>query len=266
MKTNPVEHLPVSATYSQPAASRVTGRSEPGGAERQAAIEEHAPLVKWVVSRMVVSASHEFDREDLISCGTIGLIQAVDRFDSSQGIPFRAYAVSRIRGAIIDALRASDRLPRSVRQKARRFAAVQNELSADGSQPSHAQLAAAMGMNDKEYEEMRVNCGWQTVSLNELMDRPNADGEVDGFREIPGDAESGDFAQRLEEQETLGVLTKAVAALPARELLVVSLYYKDRMSMREICQILSISQSRVSQLHSRALGRLRSRLEADRAA
>lgn len=249
-----------------PALPSVERTSQFSHAERQSTIEEHAPLVKWVVSRMVVNTTGELDRDDLISSGTIGLIQAVDRYDPAQGVPFRTYAVSRIRGAIIDALRASDRLPRSVRQKAKRFAAVQNELSADGAQPSHTQLAAAMGMTQKEYDEMRVNCTWQTVSLNELMERPNSDGENDGFRELPSETNTGDFSQRLEERETLDALSEAVAALPARELLLVSLYYKEGMTMREICQILDVSESRISQLHQRALGRLRNHMERERAA
>jgi RNA polymerase sigma factor for flagellar operon FliA len=261
---NSVAILERSETTSEVPAIERTGQL--GHAERQAQIEEHAPLVKWVVSRMVVNSTGELDRDDLISSGTIGLIQAVDRFDPAQGVPFRTYAVSRIRGAIIDALRASDRLPRSVRQKAKRFAAAQHELSADGAQPSHAQLAAAMGMTPKEYDEMRVNCTWQTVSLNELMDRPNSDGDSDAFREIASDSDTGDFSQRLEEKETLEALTQAVAALPARELMLVSLYYKDGMTMREICQILDVSESRISQLHRRALERLRAHMQADRAA
>ena len=118
-----------------------------GASDRDAAIKQYAPLVKYVVGRLAIGLPAILDYEDILSYGTIGLIEALDRFDGSKGVKFETYAISRIRGAIIDALRALDRLPRSVRQKAKRLEAVTVELTAaNGREPTDEELSAGMGM------------------------------------------------------------------------------------------------------------------------
>ncbi|MCC6381748.1 MAG: FliA/WhiG family RNA polymerase sigma factor [Dehalococcoidia bacterium] len=230
---------------------------------RDAAIQQYAPLVKYVVGRLAIGLPAILDYEDILSYGTIGLIEALDRYDDSKGVKFETYAISRIRGAIIDALRALDRLPRSVRQKARRLEQITVALTADlGREPTDQELAAAMGMTREQYNQTLVDASWVTVSLDGLLDRDeNSD---TGATELPADPNEEDFTKRLEKRQMLDALAGAVKNLPEREWLIVSLYYKDEMTMKEIAQILDISESRVCQLHGRALGRLRARLAHER--
>ena len=233
---------------------------------RDATIQQYAPLVKYVVGRLAIGLPAIIDYEDVLSYGTIGLIEALDRFDDSKGVKFESYAISRIRGAIIDALRALDRLPRSVRSKAKLMAAVNLELTAaKGREPSDAEVAHAMGLTLVQYHKTVVDCSWVTVSLDGLLDR-DENNDSGGAPELPADPNQEDFTGRLEKKELLDALTGAVKGLPEREWLIVSLYYRDEMTMREIAQILDISESRVCQLHGRALGRLRGRLSRERAA
>lgn len=233
--------------------------------ERDAAIQQYGPLVKYVVGRLAIGLPAILDYEDILSYGTIGLIEALDRFDGSKGVKFETYAISRIRGAIIDALRALDRLPRSVRQKAKRLEAATVELTAAlGREPTDSELASALAMTKAQYHGMLVDSSWVTVSLDGLLDRDDHN-EGSSSSDMPADPNEEDFTKRLEKRQTLDALTGAVEGLPEREWLIVSLYYKDEMTMKEIAQILSISESRVCQLHGRALSRLRGRLAYDRA-
>ena len=231
---------------------------------RDAAILQYAPLVKYVVGRLAIGLPAILDYEDILSYGTIGLIEALVRFDDSKGVKFETYAISRIRGAIIDNLRSLDRLPRSVRQKIKRLEQVTVAMTAElGREPTDQELALAMGMSREQYNQMLVDSSWVTVSLDGLLDRDdNNDGS--GATEMPADPNEEDFTRRLEKRQMLDALSGAVKALPEREWLIVSLYYKDEMTMKEIAQILEISESRVCQLHGRALSRLRARLARER--
>ncbi len=223
------------------------------------------PLVKYVVGRLAIGLPAILDYEDILSYGTIGLIEAMDRYDDSKGVKFETYAISRIRGAIIDALRSLDRLPRSVRQKAKRLEQVTVELTRSlGREPNEEELANAMEMTLPQYHKTLVDSSWVTVSLDGLLSRDD-DGEGSSA-ELPADPDEEDFTERMEKRQTLEALTTAVKSLPEREWLIVSLYYKDEMTMKEIAQILEISESRVCQLHGRALSRLKTRMTLDKAA
>jgi RNA polymerase sigma factor for flagellar operon FliA len=234
--------------------------------DRDAAIQQYAPLVKYVVGRLAIGLPAILDYEDILSYGTIGLIEALDRFDDSKGVKFETYAISRIRGSIIDALRALDRLPRSVRQKVKRLERVTLDLTTElGREPTDVELAEGMGMTRQQYNAMLVDSSWVTVSLDGLLDRnDNEDGS--GYSDMPADPNEEDFTRRMEKRQMIDALAGAIKTLPEREWLIVSLYYKDEMTMKEIAQILDISESRVCQLHGRALSRLRTRLARDRAA
>lgn len=234
--------------------------------DRDQAIQQYAPLVKYVVGRLAIGLPAILDYEDILSYGTIGLIEAMDRYDDSKGVKFETYAISRIRGAIIDALRSLDRLPRSVRQKAKRLDQVTVELTRSlGREPNEEELASAMEMTLPQYHKTLVDSSWVTVSLDGLLSRDD-DGEGGGSAELPADPDEEDFTERMEKRQTLEALTTAVKSLPEREWLIVSLYYKDEMTMKEIAQILEISESRVCQLHGRALSRLKTRMTLDKAA
>jgi len=234
-------------------------------ADREAAIQQYAPLVKYVVGRLAIGLPSILDYEDILSYGTIGLIEALDRYDDSKGVKFETYAINRIRGSIIDALRSLDRLPRSVRQKVKRLEQVTRQLTTElGREPTDQEIARAMGMTREQYDAMLIDSSWVTVSLDGLVDRNDEDGS--GYTELPPDPNEEDFTVRMEKQQMVEALASAIKTLPERELLIVSLYYKDEMTMKEIAQILDISESRVCQLHGRALSRLRARLERERAA
>jgi RNA polymerase sigma factor for flagellar operon FliA len=235
-------------------------------ADRDAAIRQYAPLVKYVVGRLAIGLPAILDYEDILSYGTIGLIEALDRYDGSKGVKFETYAISRIRGAIIDALRALDRLPRSVRQKAKKLEAIHVSFTLEhGRDPTDEEVAGLMGLTLDQYNQALIDCSWVTVSLDGLLDRDtNDDGAAP--TELPADPNEEDFTQRLEKRQMIDALTGAVKSLPEREWLIVSLYYRDEMTMKEIAQILEISESRVCQLHGRALGRLRARLARERSA
>jgi RNA polymerase sigma factor for flagellar operon FliA len=206
------------------------------------------------------------DYEDIVSHGTIGLIEALDRYDENKAVKFETYAMARIRGSIIDALRALDRLPRSVRQKARQLERARSSMTAElAREPTSGELAKALGMTAAEYARAAVDCGWTTVSLDGLLD-PDQSGEpawAVGEGRGPG---LGDFSEGLERLEMTAALASAIGLLPERERLIVSLYYKEGLTRKEIGRVLDISESRVCQLHARALSRLRARLEPERAA
>ena len=243
-----------------------SAETRPGpSSDRDTAIRQYAPLVKYVVGRLAIGLPAVLDYDDILSYGTIGMIEALDRFDNSKGVKFETYAISRIRGSIIDALRALDRLPRSVRQKAKKLEQVTVALTLEhGRDPTDAELAEGMGITIQQFHTVLVDSSWVTVSLDGLLDRD--DQNENSSSEMPADPNEEDFTERLEKHQMLDALTTSVKSLPEREWLIVSLYYKDAMTMKEIAQILNISESRVCQLHGRALGRLRARLARDRAA
>jgi RNA polymerase sigma factor FliA len=174
--------------------------------DREVAIQQYAPLVKYVVGRLAIGLPAILDYEDILSYGTIGLIEALDRFDGSKGVKFETYAISRIRGAIIDALRSLDRLPRSVRQKAKRLEQVTVELTlANGRDPTDAEVAQMMGLTPEQYNQTLVDTSWVTVSLDGLLDR---DDQSDGSSstEMPADPDQEDFTERLEKRQMLDAL------------------------------------------------------------
>lgn len=228
-------------------------------AVREQIILQYAPLVKYVMGRLAISLPAILDYEDILSFGTIGLIEAVERFDHTKGVKFETYAISRIRGAIIDALRSLDRLPRSVRQKARDANAAILTLTGDlGREPTDDEVATALGLTPDAYRKTLIDASWITVSLDSLG---ATDGEDDtGGPMSVADPDDEDFSVDLERQELIGDLSAVIRDLPDREQFILSLYYKDELTMREISEVLQISESRVCQLHARALGRLRTGL------
>jgi len=236
---------------------------------REQIILQYAPLVKYVMGRLAISLPAVLDYEDILSFGTIGLIEAVERFDYEKGVKFETYAISRIRGAIIDALRSLDRLPRSVRQKAKDADKALVDLTHDlGRDPSDEEVAEAMGLKIEAYRKHLVDASWITVSLDTMG--TSHDGEEDSGGALGiADPDEENFDAGLEQQELIGELAGAIRELPEREQLILSLYYKEELTMREVSKVLEISESRVCQLHARALTRLRgsiARMQEGRAA
>ena len=236
---------------------------------REEIILQYAPLVKYVMGRLAISLPAVLDYEDILSFGTIGLIEAVERFDYEKGLKFETYAIARIRGAIIDALRALDRLPRSVRQKAKDADKALVSLVEDlGRDPTDEEVAETMGLTIQAYRKHLIDASWVTVSLDTMGASNDGDEDSSGALGI-ADPDDEDFSVGMEQQELVGELAGAIRELPEREQLILSLYYKEELTMREVSKVLSISESRVCQLHARALTRLRgsiSRMQEGRAA
>jgi RNA polymerase sigma factor for flagellar operon FliA len=228
-------------------------------AEREALILEYAHLVRYVVGRIMVELPAHVDRDDLVSHGTIGLIKAVDRFDASRGVKFETYAIAVIRGAVLEALRQDDWVPRSVREKARRVQDAVGRLEAElGRPPEVGEIADALEISMDDYERLLSEIS--VVTLTSLEGALNAEGDS-AVRPMDVETEHSqdpDRAYEVEERKTM--LRTAVDLLPEREKLVVALYYQEGLTLKEIGRVLDVTESRVCQIHTQALLRLRSRL------
>ncbi len=232
-----------------------TPQQSPGISARDQLIADHLPFVRHIVGRMAVSGnSNLMDFEDLVSHGTVGLIEAAERYDGQRGISFASFAASRIRGAVLDALRGTDPLSRTARQRARLIQAAEAKLAFDlGREPTHDEVREATGLGERQYWDAwrasRIAC----VSIDTMA--PNSEDDHDGPREVP--AEEDHDPAGLEHQELLDALVQAIAELPERDRQVIGLRYQENLTLREVAHILGISESRVSQLEVRILGRLR---------
>jgi len=229
---------------------------------RDQIIVRYLPLVKYVAGRVSISLPPHVDTDDLVSSGIFGLIEAVERYDPSRGVKFETYAVARIRGAIIDGLRALDWIPSGVRQKARAmeraYAKVESEL---GRSASDEEVARELGMSLEGFSKhLSTLAGTVLVSLDELW-VSEVEGD-DGIRAIDMiEDRSAPAPERLAEiLDRKRVLARAIERLPERERLLVALYHYEGLTAKEISILMGISQSRVSQLHTRAMLRLRSYL------
>jgi RNA polymerase sigma factor for flagellar operon FliA len=232
---------------------------------REQIIVQYAPLVKYVVGRLAINLPTVIDSDDVISYGTIGLIDAVERYDPSRGIKFETYAIARIRGAIIDALRQLDQIPRTARQRAREIEAAIAELEAKLKRPPFdEEVAKHLGMDVEKYREVCVRTSVMTLSLDSLLSADDDDGGGKAY--AFEDPDSPDPAASTERRETERLLVLAVKKLPERERLVLSLYYYEELTMKEISRVMEISESRVCQLHAQAILRLRATMHKPPAA
>lgn len=230
--------------------------------EQQQLVIQYTPLVRRIARSLPLEIPGLLEYEDAVGFGFCGLVEAVRRYDPARGTNFHAYAVRRIRGAIIDAFRRMDRLSRTMRQKARDLQRARGELNLTlGRDPSETETAHHLGITLDEYRDAAANARWITVSLDRML-VGDEDGENFPAAEYPTADEDVDFTRALDERETLDALASAVRALPARERTVVSLYYADQLTMKEIAAVLDVSETRVSQLHAQAVRRLRQNLRA----
>jgi len=238
-------------------------RSTGDQAARSELLERYLGLVHHV-AREISVRTPAVELDELVSIGTIGLVLALDRFDLSRGLAFSTYAVRRIRGAILDDLRSRDWMPRSARVKARRLTTAVAELQARlGREARPREVAASLDISLETYWEWRgVQQGGMTTSLD-----GNAGDERQGFtlEETLENPEAPVPDQQLQDVERADRLKAAIAALPEKERIVLSLYYYEELNLRQIAEVLHVTESRVSQIRSRALKWLRERL-GDRAA
>lgn len=234
--------------------------------EQQQLVLQYTPLVRRIARSLPLEIPGLLEYEDAVGYGTCGLVEAVRRYDPLRGTNFHAYAVRRIRGAIIDAFRRMDRLSRTMRQKARDLQRARGELNVTlGRDPSEEETASHLGLSIGEYRDAAANARWITVSLDRMLVTDD-EGESFPAAEYPTAEDDIDFTRGLDQKETLDALASAVRALPMRERTVVSLYYVDQLTMKEIASVLNVSETRVSQLHAQAVRRLRHDLRSVEAA
>lgn len=231
-------------------------------AAREALILKFAPLVKYVAGRVAIGLPPNVEFDDLVSFGIFGLMDALDKYDPDRGIKFETYAISRIRGAILDGLRSNDWVPRSVRQKARELervcADLENRL---GRSATDLEISQAMDLTIEQFHGLLAEVSCTTLtSLDEIWLVHSNDEETVRVMDLVRDSESDDPIQLVEVEELQKHLADAIAKLPERERLVVALYYYEGLTLKEIGEILNISESRVSQIHTKAIFRLRGRL------
>lgn len=233
--------------------------------EQQQLVIQYAPLVRRVARSLPLEIPGLLEFEDAVGYGTCGLVEAVRRYDPAKGTNFHAYAVQRIRGSMIDAFRRMDRLSRTMRQKARDVQRAQNELEATlGRTPNEREAAEHLGITLDQYRSAQSNSRWVTVSLDRMLEKDN-DGDSFPAAEMPTAEEDIDFTRGFDQKELHEDLARSVMALPERERLVVSLYYVEHLTMKDIATVLSVSETRVSQLHAQAVKRLRRALLRDAA-
>ncbi len=223
---------------------------------------EHTPLIRYIVNRIAVRLPSHIDLEDLHNTGVIGLMDAIDKYDPEKNCKFKTYAEFRIKGAILDQLRSLDWVPRSVRQKGRKLEKAYGELEQRlGRAASEEEVADSLGIQiDKFHELLNQVRGTSLVNLEEIGG--GADGDRSGgYGDIVEDVNAENPFNSLKLHETRRIVSETIGTLPEKERLVVSLYYFEDLNMKEIGGILGITESRVCQIHTKAVLRLRSKLK-----
>jgi RNA polymerase sigma factor for flagellar operon FliA len=228
---------------------------------RKELIIEYAPLVRFVVSRLGIPSTSLLEAEDLISYGMIGLINAIDRFDPERGVRFEAFATARIRGAVIDQLRALNWLPRSAVSRVRLIESTLASLEQRLGRPAREQEAAVeLGVSTDRYRQMLLEVGIVVLSLDAPFSSLAQDDEVASLGDLLEDTSTPGPDEQVEKNELTTLLASAIDNLPERERILVSLYYNDELTMKEISKVMRVSESRVCQLHMQAVLRLRASL------
>jgi RNA polymerase sigma factor FliA len=228
---------------------------------RDRLILHYSPLVKYVASRVSVGLPQSVEQADLVSYGIFGLIDAIEKFEIDRGVKFETYAIRRVRGAIIDELRSIDWVPRSVRAKARSietaFSTLEGEL---GRSPTDTELAKALGMSENDLQNTYTQISFVgVVALDDMFPRSSDRSEAATLADTIPDRGEGPMGL-YEVEELRQALASALNRMPEREKIVLTLYYYEGMTLAEIGDVLGVTESRVCQIHTRAVLQLRSRL------
>jgi RNA polymerase sigma factor for flagellar operon FliA len=232
---------------------------------RERLVLAYAPLVKYVAGRMSSGLPAHVEEADLISYGLLGLISAIERFDPGRDIRFETFAITRVKGSIIDELRSLDWVPRSVRAKAREIERANAKLEHQLHRaPTDREMADALGVSTEEFQESLVRISNSSVvALDELWTVSDSSGDTVSLLDTIQDPDAVDPSREMALTDMKDRLAEAIARLPEREKLVVALYYYENLTLREIGEVLGVTESRVSQLHTKAVLRLKSRLQGD---
>ena len=225
------------------------------GQSKSEVVEQHAALVKRIAYHLIARLPASVDVEDLIQAGMIGLLDASHQFNASQGASFETYAGIRIRGAMLDEIRRNDWAPRSVHRKAREISEKMHEIEQrKGRNATDSEVAYALGLDLNEYHQhLQDSTGHQLFSLNDFTD--NDENQAHPISDAPSAPD-----KEVQDNNFQAALAQAIDNLPERERLLMSLYYNDELNLKEIGEVLGVSESRVSQIHSQTVLRLRSKL------
>jgi len=231
-------------------------------AARAELIRHYLQLVRYVASRVATGLPANVEQADLVSYGIFGLIDALEKFDLAREIKFETYAIPRIKGAIIDELRALDWVPRSVRFKAREVEKAYAELESTLKRaPTEAEMAEHLGVSRSELHDIVTQISFVTVAaLEEVVTGGGERGESLSLLDTLADFGTGDPTSGLEGHETRVLLAAAIDSLTEREKIVVTLYYFEGLTLAEIGEVLGVTESRVCQIHTKAVGLLRNNL------
>jgi RNA polymerase sigma factor FliA len=225
----------------------------------------YSPLVKYVAGRMASGLPAHVEEADLISYGLVGLISAIERFEPQREIRFETYALPRIKGAIIDELRSLDWVPRSVRARAREIERANVTLEGKLHRaPTDEEMSLEMGITVEDFQESLLQISHSTIAaLDELWSISDTSGDQVSLLDTIQDPGAPDPASVIDASELKDRVADSIARLPEREKLVIALYYYENLTLREIGEVLGVTESRVSQLHTKAVLRLRSRIQSE---
>ena len=239
---------------------RYKGSGDPQARERL--VMAYSPLVKYVAGRMASGLPSHVDEADLVSYGLGGLINAIERFEPERAIKFETYAITRIKGAIIDELRSLDWVPRSVRARAREFERANQKLEHQLQRaPSDEEMAAELKIEVSEFQDALLQISNSSIAaLDEMWNVGDSSGDQVSLLDTLRDDNAPDPSAIVDQGELRDRVADAISRLPEREKLVIALYYYENLTLREIGEVLGVTESRVSQLHTKAVLRLRGRL------
>lgn len=235
-----------------------------GQLDREALIRQHVPLVRRLAHHMIAKLPPNIELDDLIQVGMIGLTEALSRFEAAQGVQFETFATQRIRGAMLDELREGDWMSRSSRKSQKDIEkAVQRVEQKLGRSPLESEIAAEMGLSLSDYQSLLGKVrGTQLVYLED-MTRGGEEGD-EGFleRHDVSDYDGADPVELLRDQRLRSALVKAIESLPEREQYIMGMYYEHDMNLKEIAAVLGVTESRICQLHSQSIARLRAKMRS----
>lgn len=238
--------------------TRETSSGSSESTQKDELVKRFLPLVRYVASRMSVKFPTGLDFEDILSFGVLGLLDAAERFEPERGFSFQTFAVPRIRGAILDELRRFDWISRSGREKLQKFERTLEDITKSGGSKDDSAVMKAMNIDEKSYRELLdIASRSYMVSLDDVLALD--DGAVQREETISDDRLSA--LDIIEQEEEVNMVVSALKTLPERERLLLSLYYYEGLTLKEIGKVLGVTESRVSQLHGRALSLLRAELK-----